>query len=154
MLIQSCGPFVKDFNVFNGAHGLVVKGVWTVTYIHADRLLVRTSLGQVVTLDVLCCVLRQGSITALFQPPPPTHTHSCNVYPVWWLTAMDWCPTQGKSMTHPMSTTETGDKHQLYAPHGVEKDFNSNVFMNYVLYLLVYLNCMYIYFLVCTSFHN
>lgn len=152
MLIQSCGPFVKDFNVFNGAHGLVVKGVWTVTYIHADRLLVRTSLGQVVTLDVLCCVLRQGSLTALFQSPP--YTHSCNVYPVWWLTAMDWCPTQGKSMTHPMSTTETGDKHQLYAPHGVEKDFNSNVFMNYVLYLLVYLNCMYIYFLVCTSFHN
>lgn len=72
LLIQSCGPFVKGFNVFNGAHGLVVIGVWTVTYI---RQVAGPNLARaVVTLDVLCCVLRQGSLTALFQPPPHTQT--------------------------------------------------------------------------------
>lgn len=70
MLIQSCGPFVKGFNVFNGAHGLVVIGVWTVTYI---RQVAGPNLARaVVTLDVLCCVLRQGSLTALFQ----SYTHT------------------------------------------------------------------------------
>lgn len=60
--------------MFNGALGLVVIGVWTKTYIHADRLLVRAQPGQVATLDVLCCVLRQGSLTALFQSHTHTHT--------------------------------------------------------------------------------
>lgn len=55
--------------MFNGALGLVVIGVWTKTYIHADRLLVRAQPGQVATLDVLCGARRQGSLTALFQPP-------------------------------------------------------------------------------------
>lgn len=74
MLIQYCRPFVKGFNVFNVAHGSVVIGVWTVTYIHANRLLVRVQPGQVATLDVLCCARRQGSLTALFQSHTHTHT--------------------------------------------------------------------------------
>lgn len=61
--------------MFNGALGLVVIGVWTKTYIHADRLLVRAQPGQVATLNVLCGARSQGSLTALFQPPPP-HTHT------------------------------------------------------------------------------
>lgn len=60
--------------MFNVAHGLVVIGVWTVTYI---RQVAGPNLARaVVTLDVLCCVLRQGSLTALFQPPPPPHTNT------------------------------------------------------------------------------
>lgn len=31
--------------------------------------------------------------------------------------------SQGVNNSHPLSTTETGNKHELYVPHSVEKDF-------------------------------
>lgn len=98
----------------NEAHCSVVMGVRSVT----ERSLVQIPLWS---LDVGCCKLRQDTLSTLSQSIQLKLGAGLR----WGLTCgVLVSHPEGVNDSHPLSTTETRDKHRPYAPSWHRKGFN------------------------------
>lgn len=77
------------------------------------------------SLDVVCCALKQGIKSTLSQS---TQLKLGTGF-LWGLTC-DGLVSHigGVNDSHPLSTTETGDKHRPYAPNGMKKDLTTCIY--------------------------